>query len=248
MRCLFGLVPRLSPPRNWVVSDDERLALPMAARHPGELLERRLGDVVDGDDAGVVHHLVQDHHVIRGLEDHHVVVVRARRHRRAGVEAHDAPVHEAAVLVRVVHVLAAIGRSLTPRLDGFRGPGRKPPVGRIDDERGPLVVGEVDAPLVPELVVRQHAALRARRVPRIRRARDGVEEVAVLPRALRRLERGGGLRVQGLLLRELPGALQRRQRPEREESRRCPGRRAGGASARRTGPAPAHRAPGPTRI
>ena len=100
--------------------------------------------------------------------------------------------------------------------DGFLRARRTPPVGRIDDQRGPLVGGQLDAPLVPELVVRQDAALGPRPVEE--RALLRVEEVAVAPDALRRLEGRRFLRPERLHALELPRPLQRRQRAEGEDA------------------------------
>ena len=93
------------------------------------------------------------------------------------------------------------------------------PVGRIDDQRRPLVAGQLDPALVPELVVRQDAALSPRRVAGARRTRDRVEQIPIEPRVLRRLE------LRGLLAptaspcpRTGLGALHRRDGAEREDS------------------------------
>ena len=50
------------------------------------------------DDAGVVDHFVVDHDVVARLNDLNVVVIRARRHRRAGVEAENAALADPAIL------------------------------------------------------------------------------------------------------------------------------------------------------
>ena len=107
-----------------------------------------------------------------------------------------------------------VGAALRRGLYRGLGHGRQPAVGRVDDERRPLVGGQLDAPLVPELVVGEHAPFRAR--PVAGGAPLGVEEVAVQAHALRRLERGRLLRVQPLAPLEPGGALERRQGAERE--------------------------------
>ena len=187
----------------------------LARGDAGELRKGRLGRVVERDDADVVHHLVQDRDVTGRLEDHHVVVVGARAHRRTGVETHDAAVGQAAVLVGVVPVLLLVGAPLRRGLDGRLGPWRQPAVGRIDDERCPLVGSELDAALVPELVVRQHPAFGSRAVAR--RPLLGIEEVAVQTRPFGRLESRRLLRRELLDALELPGPLERRQGAERED-------------------------------
>ena len=94
-------------------------------------------------DPHVVHHLVEQHHVARRLEDLHVVVVAARQHRRPGAEAEQAPLgHPArlgAVLVEAAHahphrVAAARAVRLGRRL-GRRRQRRQPAVGRVHEQR-----------------------------------------------------------------------------------------------------------------
>ncbi|MQA28451.1 MAG: transposase [Luteitalea sp.] len=72
--------------------DDEGLTLPAAARIPGPLADRRwqVGAPIERDDADVVDHLVQQHHILGGLQHLHVRVVAPAGHRWAGVEADDA--------------------------------------------------------------------------------------------------------------------------------------------------------------
>ena len=111
-------------------------------------------------------------------------------------------------------MLAPVCRPLPASGDGFRRAGRPPAVGRIDDQRGPLVGGQLDPPLVPELVVRQDAALGPRPVEE--RALLRIEEVAVAPRPLRRLEGRRLLRREVLHSLELSRPLQRGQRAEGE--------------------------------
>ena len=53
---------------------------------------------VERDDPRLVDHLVEDDDVAARLDDLQVVVVRARNHRRPGVEAENAAVHEAEIL------------------------------------------------------------------------------------------------------------------------------------------------------
>ena len=72
--------------------DNQRVAVPVAARvpHPLAYLLWQMWAPVHGDDASVVDHLIENHHRVRSLKELHIVVVRARVHRRAGVEPHDA--------------------------------------------------------------------------------------------------------------------------------------------------------------
>ncbi len=171
--------------------DDERVAFPAAARVAGPLAQRGMRSAVGRDDAGVVHHLVDDHHVSGGLHNLQVVVVGARGHRRTGIEADEAAVGESPVLVRVAE---AGVRSLRPFcVPAARGLGeRNCPVRGIDNERRAFVGRQPAATLVPELVVRQHAAFGPRRVPRARLPFDRIEQITIEPRVFRRFE-GGSL-------------------------------------------------------
>ena len=177
--------------------------------------------------------LVEQRHVARRLEDVDVVVVRPRPHRRSRVRAHQAAVAQGAVGVVVGEAVAHVESVDCARLAVRVGVG-DPAIGRIDDQRRPLVARELDAPLVPELVVGEHPALGARLITGARGARDGIEQVAVQAHPLRCLERGGLLGRQRLPVRQRGGPLQRRQRAEREDAGdvrlpvRGPHRHAGG--------------------
>ena len=174
--------------------------------------------VADGDDARVVDVLVENRDVSRRLQDHHVVVVRPRPHRGAGVRAHQATVAEAAVGVVIGEPVAQVQAPDAVGLGELRGVGDAP-ARRVDDQGRPLVARQLDAAFVPELVVRQHPALGPRLVAGARRAGLGVEEVAVEPRPLRRLEGRRRLGVERRLVGERLGALQRGEGAEREHAR-----------------------------
>ena len=64
--------------------DDQRIAVPTAARAAAPLadLVRRKRPPVERDDPRLVHHLVDDQHVVVGLHELVVVVVAAGQHRR----------------------------------------------------------------------------------------------------------------------------------------------------------------------
>src|SRR5439155_9215766 len=80
-RCLVVELHRL---------DDEHIALPMAARTSRPLRERQMRTAVQGDDACIVDHLVQERDITRSLEDLHVLVVATRVDRWPSVEPEDA--------------------------------------------------------------------------------------------------------------------------------------------------------------
>ena len=125
-------------------NDDERVALPAPARVADPLPEpvRQGCASVEGDDAGVVHHLVEDDDVVGGLEELHVVVVDARRHRRTRVEPEEAALGYPAVLRAVCVTPAEEARQLAAGR-GVRPHGRDAPVGRVDDQRGALPLERV---------------------------------------------------------------------------------------------------------
>jgi len=117
--------------------DDERVALPPAARVARPLRERAVWTTVSRDDARVVNHLVQQHDVIRMLNDLDVLVVPARKHLRARIEPHDAAVAHAPILGVIRQGMSTL--LLLPNLPlgiGFLlrrgGERRKPAIGRVD--------------------------------------------------------------------------------------------------------------------
>ena len=101
--------------------------------------------IADADDACVVHHLDQDHHVARRLHDLVVAVVHHRQHRRAGrrAERQQAAFAERASFRTIVGVAPHARRCVRCRLQRER---RNAPVRRLDDHRGPiLAVDDRDA-------------------------------------------------------------------------------------------------------
>ena len=107
---------------------------------------------VERDDAGVVDHLVEDHHGVGRLEQLHVVVVGARRHRRPAVEAQDAALRERPVLGAFRHHAGERPGERARTLAPLGGPGDLA-VGGIDDQRRAPVLRQVAAVVHPELVV-----------------------------------------------------------------------------------------------
>ena len=196
--------------------DHQGLTLPAAAGAPRPLRQLTVGPTVERDDAGVVHHLVQNRDIPRSLHDQHIVVVGARRHGRSGVEPHQAPVGQTAVRVVVREAVAQVQPLHAPRLGGLSLP-RDTSLGGVDDQRRAVVGGQLDPALVPELVVGQHAALGPRLIAGTGGPRLRVEQIAVQTTAL------GGLELGSLLGRQLVQSLQRaralqgRQGPERED-------------------------------
>jgi hypothetical protein len=80
-----------------------------------------------------VHHLVDDDHVSRALEDLHEIVVGPRHHRWTRVESHDAAFGQRQILRSV----ATLARVISRFLDRLRL-GRQwwnSAIGRIDDQR-----------------------------------------------------------------------------------------------------------------
>ena len=131
--------------------DDQRVALPAAARVPQPLPNPsvRMRPPVERDDPGVVDHLDEDHDITRRLEDLVVVVVEAGHHR-AGQPARDAPLVQVAVF-RSGRLPAAIRLAPGAPLGLRRRQRGQSAVGRVDDQR---CSRHPDAPLDPEVVVR----------------------------------------------------------------------------------------------
>ena len=210
--------------------DDQRVAFPAAARLPRPRVDAGPRLPVERDDARIVHHLVEHHHVVRRLEELHVLVVAAGGHRRPLVEAEDAAVERTAIEPR-------IGRMLRPPrppllrapLSFFRQRGDAP-VRRIDDQRRAPGLDDVGAAVHPEVVVGADVAARlgaaGLRLPE--------PDVAIdrLLFAVRRLFLGQELLVPELLRplqrrdrAEVPHALQIRRAPRRPGRFVLPGRR-----------------------
>ena len=88
---------------------------------------------VQRDDARVVDHLVEDDHVVGCLEQLHVVVVGARRHRWPRVEAEQAALRDTAILGAMR--MPSLQDSLQfPAGFDLRPYGRNAPIWRIDDK------------------------------------------------------------------------------------------------------------------
>ena len=88
-------------------SDDQSVALPPADRMAEPLPFRRIGVLgVQADDAGVVDHLDEDHHVVLSLHDALEVVVEAREGRRGAGEADDAALGDRERFRTVVRTVA----------------------------------------------------------------------------------------------------------------------------------------------
>ena len=166
--------------------DHERVALPAAARVADPAWERAMRAAIKRDDPCLVNHLGLKNDVVARLDDLHIVVVRARDHRRPGVEPEEAPVGEAEGLGRVEAAGAPAAAPCAAQRDAA--------VGRIDDERRPLVFGQLVASLVPEVVVGEHAALRSGRIAGARLAFLRIIRVAVQAEVLAGLERWPPLR------------------------------------------------------
>ena len=106
-----------------------------------------------------------------------------------------------------------------PRLLTIRSRIRYPPVGWVDDQRRALVLRELDASFVPELVVRQDAALRPRLVSRAGLSLLRVEKVSVEAFPFRRLEGGRLFRRERCLLLQRRRTAQRCQGAKSEDAR-----------------------------
>jgi hypothetical protein len=80
--------------------DNERVAVPMAARIASPLpdISRDVRPDVQRNDASVMRHLEQDHHVTRRLNNLVIAVVPLRQHRRSGALKDDATIVEVVAL------------------------------------------------------------------------------------------------------------------------------------------------------
>ena len=90
--------------------------------------------------------------------------------------------------------------------------------GGIDDQRCPFVLGQFDAPLVPELVVRQYAAFGSRLVARARGTLLRIEQVSIQTGALGRFKGSRLFCSQGLLPFESFRPVERGERAKREDA------------------------------
>src|SRR5438128_1465802 len=117
--------------------DNQRLALPMTAVAPRPLTDvwRQVRTSVERNDADVVEHLGENHHVSGHLHDLVVVVVGPAEHWRPVAVHQDTTRAERLVLDGIVGATPALSRRCT--LGGsplsFRGQGRKSSVRRVDD-------------------------------------------------------------------------------------------------------------------
>ena len=123
--------------------DDQRIPLPVATRiaQPLAGVWVKMRPAVQRDDACVVHHLVEDGHVSRSLDDLIVVVVPGRHHHAGQPSPRDAAREEAGVLRT-----CGRGASRRPRCRGCRPPRlrlrvqrRHPTVRRVHHEPRALV-------------------------------------------------------------------------------------------------------------
>ncbi len=165
---------------------DQGIAFPVADRvaHPlADLLRRMLA--VQRDDAGVVDHLDENHHVVPGLHDALQVVVKngERRRTRRGAESQETPLAERPLFRVVVgtrsleleppgfsRVLAGVllveSSASGGPLGGCRRERRELPVLRVDDDRRPSPAVELEdlGPAIdPEEIVAADVAVRSRR-------------------------------------------------------------------------------------
>ena len=187
----------------------QRVAFPASARValPKAHAAWQMVAVVGGNHAVVVHHLVQDGHVAGRLDDAHDVVVGARAHGRAGVEADQAARCRRAVGRRERATLPRLPvlRHAHPR---FRGVFRHPPIGGIDDERRAPGAGDRRADVQKDEVVADvHVAL-------ARLVRRGSFRRALVPFGDAVLPRFDLLVSEELLVRELLWSLHRRRGAE----------------------------------
>jgi hypothetical protein len=149
-----------------VLYHDERVAVPSSARHAhpepdGRADARR---VVERHDPVIVDHLVDDDHGVGRLEDFHVVVVRARDHRRSRHGPAETTFLQRPVEVRIeaqtaraTFILAVGGPQPAFVLGGalpFGRQRRNAPVRRIDQQRRAACAHHFRAVLPPDLVVR----------------------------------------------------------------------------------------------
>ena len=103
--------------------DDERVAVPMAARVAVVLRDARLEmrPIIERNHARLVHHFVRDRHAVRALRDHDTVAIEHSAH--AGVQAaRDAPVVER-------EIFELVERALAERAVAGRGRGGVRPFG-----------------------------------------------------------------------------------------------------------------------
>ena len=127
---------------------------------------------VQGDDARIVDHLVENHHVFRSLEKLHVVVVGAWIHWRSGVEPDETTRAHAAVF-RAVSGASPDFRHGIRSLPRLRCQGRNPPIRRIHNQRRAPIRYDLCAAVKPVLVIAANA------IDEIRRARHSDPGIAL---------------------------------------------------------------------
>src|SRR6266566_1580761 len=136
--------------------DNQRLALPMTAVAPRPLADvwRQVRTSVERNDADVVEHLGENHHVSGRVHDLVGVVVGPGKHWRPVAVHQDTTRTERLVLYGIVGATPALSRccALGGSPLAFRGQGRKSSVRRVDDQRRPQVQGHPSlAPVQPKL-------------------------------------------------------------------------------------------------
>src|SRR5205814_5510056 len=80
--------------------DHESIALPMTAGIPLPLTHvlSEMGTAVKGDHANLVNHFVENRDISGSLDNLNIIVIRARKHRRAGIETLETTLDERSIL------------------------------------------------------------------------------------------------------------------------------------------------------
>jgi hypothetical protein len=124
-----------------------------------------MGTPIQGDNAGVMDHFVENDNVSGGLEKLKIVIVGAWSHWRSGIQPHNATFLQGSVFPRIRArtpklSLALLCRALVGTFLPLIRHGRKPAVGRIHDQRRAPRPHDLVAAVVPKLVVRDDSARR----------------------------------------------------------------------------------------
>src|SRR5262245_28283801 len=118
--------------------DDQGLAFPAANRVPRQAsnVGRQMWTSIERDNARLMDHLNENHHVTRPLDDLIVVVIGARQHRRTGAVHENASHAQGLVLCGVGGAAHALPRFCPRRVPflSFFGHRGELPIGRIEDE------------------------------------------------------------------------------------------------------------------
>src|SRR5262249_37741789 len=130
--------------------------LPAAARVAAPLPDAPMRTPVHRDDACVMDHLVEKHHVSRPLEKLNILVVSTRNHRRSGIEPQYATLAHASVLPAEPAPARGLDAGGQPLLS-IRREGRKFPVWRIHNQRA-LLAPDGCPRVDPERIVRAGVA------------------------------------------------------------------------------------------